>query len=447
MDIRDYLRRINYQGSLEPTLQTLRALHEAHLLAVPFENLSIHYGQPIVLQEEALFDKIVRQSRGGFCYELNGLFAWLLRQLGFQVTMLSAGVFNPAGMPGPEFDHLALLVHQLSGADWLADVGFGDSFRLPLRFEAELEQTEEDGRAYRLRRPTPESSEDQQPDYWSLQQRSEDRWESQYRFTLQPRELLDFNEMCHFQQTSPASHFTWSRICSLATPEGRISLSDLRLITTGGREKTEQALASEDAYASALAEYFNVTLHTGRTLYSKATAWVTQNYSNAEHLVKTEIWLLRLLPDASEALRLSALTHDMERAFPGPDSPKGRGGVNHEYNRAHSERSATIVGAFLREQGADELLVKQIADLVRAHEYGGWPEANFLQAADSLSFLEVNISIFLKLIPEDDDGSQRAQVREKFAWMYDRIQVPEARTLAEPYYAAALERLESYMPA
>ena len=97
MDIRDYLKRMNYQGSLEPTLQMLQALQMAHLLAIPFENLSIHYGQPIILQEETLYDKIVKRQRGGFCYELNGLFAWLLQQLGFSVTLLSAGVVNADG--------------------------------------------------------------------------------------------------------------------------------------------------------------------------------------------------------------------------------------------------------------------------------------------------------------------------------------------------------------
>ena len=167
MDIRDYLKRIHYQGSLEPTLQTLQALHEAHLFTVPFENLSIHYGQPIILQEELLFNKIVRQHRGGFCYELNGLFAWLLRHLGFQVTLLSAGV--PTAMLAilvPNIDHLTLLIHQLSGIDWLADVGFGDSFRLPLRFEAELEQDGADGRTYRFIRNEMKVHEKKQHEYW-----------------------------------------------------------------------------------------------------------------------------------------------------------------------------------------------------------------------------------------------------------------------------------------
>jgi N-hydroxyarylamine O-acetyltransferase len=260
LDLRDYLKRMNYQGSTEPTLQTLQALHEAHLLTVPFENLSIHSGQPIILREEALYDKIVRRRRGGFCYELNGLFAWLLHQLGFQVRLLSAGVARVTGGFGPEFDHLALLVQRLDGADWLADVGFGESFRRPLRFEAELEQVEADGRTYRLRREYAENVVKQNGGYWMVQQLAEAQWGSHYRFSLQPRALSDFRERCHYHQTSPESHFTQQRICSLATPTGRISLSDLRLITTIHSERKEQVLKSQEEYSAALAEQFGVVL-------------------------------------------------------------------------------------------------------------------------------------------------------------------------------------------
>src|SRR6187397_3354830 len=108
MDFQSYLQRINYRGEQTPTAATLRELHRAHLLTVPFENLDIHLGRPIVLEQGALFDKIVRRRRGGFCYELNGLFAALLYKLGFDVTMLSAGVARADGSYGPEFDHLTL---------------------------------------------------------------------------------------------------------------------------------------------------------------------------------------------------------------------------------------------------------------------------------------------------------------------------------------------------
>ena len=147
MNTKAYLERINYHGALTPTAETLRELQVAHLLAVPFENLSIHSGEPIVLEDQALFEKIVERRRGGFCYELNGLFAALLRSLGFKVEMLSAGVANSEGEFGPDFDHMALLV--TLEKRWLADVGFGDSFREPLLLD-EREIQIQGERAYRI---------------------------------------------------------------------------------------------------------------------------------------------------------------------------------------------------------------------------------------------------------------------------------------------------------
>jgi N-hydroxyarylamine O-acetyltransferase len=137
-DTKAYLERINYHGPLVPAAETLRGLQVAHLLTVPFENLSIHAGQPIVLEDDALFTKIVTNRRGGFCYEANGLFAALLQALGFDVTMLSAGVANANGKFGPDFDHMALMV-QLEER-WLVDVGFGDSFFEPLLLDEAGEQ-------------------------------------------------------------------------------------------------------------------------------------------------------------------------------------------------------------------------------------------------------------------------------------------------------------------
>lgn len=122
VDSARYLERINYHGSREPILPNLQALHEAHMLAMPFEDLDIPLGRAIVLNEAFLWTKIVEHHRGGFCYELNGLFALLLRTLGFQVDMLSAAAARSTGGFGPDFDHLTLLVHLEQ--DWLADVGF-----------------------------------------------------------------------------------------------------------------------------------------------------------------------------------------------------------------------------------------------------------------------------------------------------------------------------------
>ncbi len=261
MDSNAYLQRLHLSGQilsddLQPTLSTLQTLHYAHMLAVPFENLSIHAHQPIILQEEALFHKIVHQHRGGFCYELNGLFAWLLRQMGFQVSLLSACVARSTGDFNPEFDHLTLLIYlDRDPIPWLADVGFGESFRLPLQLLPEHEQKENDHR-YRLHREFNQSG----IDHWFLQQWNDERWQSHYRFTLQPHTLSDFNARCYFQQTSPESHFTRQRLCSLATSEGRITLSDWRMLTTIKGQTEERLLSSEEEYRAVLAEQFKIVV-------------------------------------------------------------------------------------------------------------------------------------------------------------------------------------------
>ncbi|HBB88391.1 MAG TPA: acetyltransferase [Blastocatellia bacterium] len=254
MDIKAYLERINFHGPLAPTAETLRALQVAHLLTVPFENLSIHAGQPIVLEDEALFRKIVTNCRGGFCYEANGLFAALLRALGFDVTMLSAGVANAAGEFGPDFDHMALMV-QLDQR-WLVDVGFGDSFLEPLLLD-ERDEQRQGSRAYQI---IPDSN------YLVLIRRDEgEEPKAQYRFTLTPHSFADYGEMCRYHQTSPESHFTQGRICSRATEQGRITLSDMRFLITrsnsaGQQVRQERTLSSEKEYADALRENFGVVI-------------------------------------------------------------------------------------------------------------------------------------------------------------------------------------------
>ena len=248
-----YLERINYHGSRAPTAETLRELQVAHLLTVPFENLSIHAKQPIVLDDEALFTKIVVNRRGGFCYEANGLFAALLRALGFRVTMLAAEVANAEGEFGPRFDHMTLMVSLEQR--WLVDVGFGDSFLEPLLLDESAEQAQ-GSRAYRI-----DSNGTQ---FVLLQRAEDDEWQAQYRFTLQPYGLADYAEMCRYHQTSPQSHFTQSRICSRATAEGRITLSEMRFITTSrsGAQKSrvERTLTSAEEYATILREQFGINI-------------------------------------------------------------------------------------------------------------------------------------------------------------------------------------------
>jgi N-hydroxyarylamine O-acetyltransferase len=247
MKIAAYLDRIAYEGPLEPTAETLRRLHLAHLYSVPFENLSIHWGEPIELDDEALFEKVVARRRGGFCYELNGLFAALLRALGFDVALLAAEVCGAAGGFSPPFDHMALLVTLEDR--WLADVGFGDSFRQPLRLDERGE------RAYRI---------EETGDGRLIVARREagGTWKAQYRFGLEPHVYADYAERCRFHQTSPDSHFTQNRICSLATPDGRVTLSGMKLLFTRGGEKQERVLADDQEHSEALRRHFGIAAAT-----------------------------------------------------------------------------------------------------------------------------------------------------------------------------------------
>ena len=256
IDVQAYLRRIDYQGSLTLGIDLLRSLHRAHLFTVPFENLDIHLGREIICDESRILSKIVNAKRGGFCYELNGAFAALLRALGFRVTLLSCRVARQDGSYGPEFYHLTLRVDLEE--PWLADVGFGECFLEPLRLESRLEQHEQSGRVYRVTsRMTSPASTDA---VYGLEVMAEGRWKKEYAFTLQPRELSDFAGMCHYHQTSPESHFTRQRICSLATSEGRITLSDKKLIETHGTLRQETSLSGDHERQAKLCELFGVVL-------------------------------------------------------------------------------------------------------------------------------------------------------------------------------------------
>jgi N-hydroxyarylamine O-acetyltransferase len=252
VEILDYLARIGYTKAIKPDVETLRGLHCAHMFQVPFENLDIARERPIRLTEEALWDKIVVQKRGGFCYELNGLFAWLLRQSGFDVSYLNARVYNGQGQLGIDFDHLALLVGipgQLGR--WLADVGFGDSFNEPLDFEARGEQVQ-GLRSYRL---------EEAPDGFIMWEKDYDgTWQRQFFFDLQPHKFPEeYEPACLYHQTSSRSSFTRGSIISRATPDGRVSLEDGYLILTKNGQRTKHKFKNREEYAQYLKQYFDIT--------------------------------------------------------------------------------------------------------------------------------------------------------------------------------------------
>jgi N-hydroxyarylamine O-acetyltransferase len=251
----EYLQRIGAARPTAPTPEALRDLHARHQLAVPFENLSIHLGEPIVLDEDSLFDKIVRRGRGGFCYELNGAFGRLLTDLGFTVTYLAAGVFGEGGAVSPLFDHMVLGVD--AGGPWLADVGFGDHSLYPLRLDEAGPQLDPQG-TFQVSR-TPEGDLDILRD-----------GKPQYRAETRPRRLVDFVPACWWQQTSADSHFRQNLVCTMPvdgnpSPNpgprlGRVTLSGRRLIRTFADERQESTLASDGELLAAYRDLFGIRL-------------------------------------------------------------------------------------------------------------------------------------------------------------------------------------------
>jgi N-hydroxyarylamine O-acetyltransferase len=236
-----YLARIGAKRPARPDAAALRELHVRHLLAVPFENLSIHLGEDIVLDSNALVSKIVERRRGGFCYELGGAFAALLSELGFSVELLAARVFGADGL-GLPFDHLALRV-----GPWLADVGFGGHTHYPLRLDERGDQVDPGG-VFRIAE-TPEGDLDVIKDGMPA-----------YRLETRPRELAEFEVGCWYNRTSPKSHFTRSLVCSMLTESGRVTLSGRTLIRTSESGRDERTLGDDAEVLSAYRRWFGVEL-------------------------------------------------------------------------------------------------------------------------------------------------------------------------------------------
>jgi len=246
--IKKYLRRINFNGQPKADLETLFALHRQHLYSIPFENMDIHLKRKIILDGKLLEQKLIDNRRGGFCYELNGLFYLLLKKIGFDVKMISACVYNSAGIAGPDFDHMALIVKLEN--QWLADIGFGDNFLKPLQMVVDKTQKDFYGYFQIIRLD----------DTHLKLQWSEDgnKFEDQYLFTLQERNLADFNNMCNYHQTSTESHFTQKKVCTIATKNGRITLSDNNLTFTENGQKIKKDIKSELEFKRYLVKYFEI---------------------------------------------------------------------------------------------------------------------------------------------------------------------------------------------
>lgn len=240
-----YLQRIGAERPASPSPEALRDLQLRHLRTVPFENLSVWLDEPIVLDEAALADKIVRRGRGGICYELNGLFAGLLRALGFTVSILAARSVTEEGLLTPPFTHLALLV-ELEDR-YLADLGAGSYSWYPLRLDQREPQRDPAGEFLVVDVPGGDVAVvmDGVP---------------RHRAELRPRDLSDFSPSCWWHQHSPQSRFTRGMVCSMLTETGRVTLSGNRLFVTEAGERTETTLADDQAVLGAYRTYFGMEL-------------------------------------------------------------------------------------------------------------------------------------------------------------------------------------------
>ncbi|MEP6788786.1 MAG: arylamine N-acetyltransferase, partial [Acidobacteriota bacterium] len=233
---------------VRPDVETLRLLQLQHLLHVPFENLDIHWERPIALDTDRFYEKIVINGRGGFCYELNGLFNELLIEIGFHTHLVSGRVYGPDKVPGPEFDHMAIVV--LVGNDeYLADVGFGDFAAEPLKIDPSGEQADREGVFFV--RFTEHGA-------FEIEKFKEGQWIPELLFGRNGHSLSEFAERNEFQQHSPDSHFTKGKICSILTADGRKTLTDGKFIVTSNGEKTESSINSNEEFEAILQGEFGI---------------------------------------------------------------------------------------------------------------------------------------------------------------------------------------------
>jgi N-hydroxyarylamine O-acetyltransferase len=241
-----YFARIGYGGETRPSLTTLRGLHRAHLLSIPYENLDIHLGVPLTLDPDRIFTKPVDERRGGWCYEMNGLFGRVLETLGFDVRRVSGTVGRAEHGWRAQGNHLVLIV--VLDRSWIADVGFGDGFLTPLPLEPG--SFTQSFLRYRVSRDGPR---------WRVDNHAHGGADG-FDFTLTPRRLEDFATQCRELQTSPDSPFVRTLVCERFTRQGLVMLrgATLREVTADG--VTSRVLQDANLFVSTLRDRFGLDL-------------------------------------------------------------------------------------------------------------------------------------------------------------------------------------------
>jgi N-hydroxyarylamine O-acetyltransferase len=251
LNLDKYFERIGYSGSTEATEETLRELHICHALNVPFENLDVFYGRPPLLDEASLYNKIVLNQRGGYCFEMNGIFSIVLKKMGFKVTDLLARV-TIDGLNYTAKTHEVLLV-ETGNTRWLADVGFGnDGIIAPLRLDIEGGQ-KQFAHDYRV------IKEDRFNGYL-LQKRAGESYNSLYAFTSDRCYPDDFVMSNHFTATFPGSFFKMMRMCTMPTKEGRITLTDTHYKVVKDGNVSELPIKDDEEFNGYLKRSFSLDL-------------------------------------------------------------------------------------------------------------------------------------------------------------------------------------------
>ncbi|MGM9988980.1 MAG: arylamine N-acetyltransferase [Bacillaceae bacterium] len=248
MQVQSYLNYIGVK-EIEDKKQMLYDIHKHHLLKVPFENLDIMNGVKLSMNTKDLFDKLVGSNRGGICFETNTLLHWVLTELGYDVSFLSASLWNEEKEAyNPDCSHLALLV-QLD-KNYLVDVGVGGGFLYPLVIEG--------GFTYKDANGTYEVKQVDEQNYLVMKQ-EEGVWMKLFTFSTEPRKLEEFHPQCHYYETSPDTFFTQKRLISRITENGRVTLKEEKLKVTTLEEVKEFPITSEEEWKQGLQEYFQIS--------------------------------------------------------------------------------------------------------------------------------------------------------------------------------------------
>jgi N-hydroxyarylamine O-acetyltransferase len=249
MNVHKYLERIKYFGKITVSKEVLFALQRQHLLNIPFENLDIHYNTFIKLSINSIYEKIVFNNRGGFCYELNALFNELLVEFGFNSKLISGRVYLKNKNYGKEFDHMAILIN-INNEEYLVDVGFGKFVLEPIKMVLKLKQTDSYG-IFVLDKYSYE--------YYRINILRNNKLIPQYIFKTEEKKLNNFEAMCNFHQSSAESHFTKKKVISIANLNGRTTLNNNCLIITK-RQVVKKISFKEDEFDFYLLKYFGIEI-------------------------------------------------------------------------------------------------------------------------------------------------------------------------------------------